>query len=70
MKSLMARFVRSSALTLALDLRLSRCSRDHGVSVSKPLDGFDTVVGVVIVDHGSRRTESNAMLEEFVELYK
>ncbi|MEM9416046.1 MAG: CbiX/SirB N-terminal domain-containing protein [Planctomycetota bacterium] len=26
-------------------------------------------LGVVIVDHGSRRAESNAMLEQFVELF-
>ena len=26
-------------------------------------------LGVVIVDHGSRRPEANAMLEEFVVLY-
>jgi len=30
----------------------------------------DGEVGVVIVDHGSRQSSSNAMLVEFVELYK
>lgn len=28
------------------------------------------VVGVVLVDHGSRRAESNAMLDEFAALYR
>jgi len=27
-------------------------------------------VGVIVVDHGSRKAESNAMLDEFVELFK
>ena len=30
----------------------------------------DDGVGVVIVDHGSRRPESNDMLHEFASLYK
>ena len=35
------------------------------------LDGTpEVVLGVVIVDHGSRRAESNAMLNEFAEIYR
>lgn len=33
------------------------------------LAGEGDVVGIVIVDHGSRRAESNTMLEKFVELF-
>lgn len=36
---------------------------------SSPAAGEDAT-GVVIVDHGSRRGEANAMLLEFVELYR
>jgi sirohydrochlorin ferrochelatase len=32
--------------------------------------GLDDVMGVVIVDHGSRRKASNDLLEEFVRMYK
>lgn len=33
-------------------------------------EGAGATVGIVVVDHGSRRTESNLMLDEFVELYR
>jgi hypothetical protein len=33
-------------------------------------DDDDPSVGIVIVDHGSRREASNQMLFEFVDLYK
>jgi hypothetical protein len=33
-------------------------------------DSAGTDVGVVVVDHGSKRAEANAMLEEFVRSYK
>lgn len=32
--------------------------------------GSDPVLGVVIVDHGSKRVEANAMLEEVVRMYR
>ncbi|KAG6541972.1 hypothetical protein Mapa_016609 [Marchantia paleacea] len=38
-----------------------------GTSVQSKLSDGD---GIVIVDHGSRRAQSNAMLHEFVKMYK
>ncbi len=41
--------------------------------MTEPLSSLDTgdldALGIVIVDHGSRRAESNAMLERFVDLF-
>ncbi|CAM6086652.1 unnamed protein product [Calypogeia fissa] len=42
-------------------------SEVRGASATSRLEDGD---GVVIVDHGSRRAQSNAMLHEFVKMYK
>lgn len=36
-----------------------------------PADGFDpATTGLIVVDHGSRRAESNTMFEEFVRAWR
>lgn len=52
--------------------RRSRCrARGRGGSSSwTRASAADDVMGVVIVDHGSRRKASNDLLEEFVRMYK
>ncbi|GFQ07940.1 sirohydrochlorin ferrochelatase [Phtheirospermum japonicum] len=41
-----------------------------GVASGNRLRGVDEGDGVIIVDHGSRRKESNLMLNEFVVMFK
>ncbi|KAJ7535314.1 hypothetical protein O6H91_12G027400 [Diphasiastrum complanatum] len=45
-----------------------RISAQNSLALSRSLMGEKD--GVVIVDHGSRRAQSNDMLREFVEIYK
>jgi len=42
----------------------------HSSTVAASADSEDAAVGVVIVDHGSKKKASNDMLSEFVEVYK
>jgi hypothetical protein len=39
-------------------------------TVAASADSDDAAVGVVIVDHGSKKKASNDMLFEFVDVYK
>ncbi len=39
------------------------------IQSSSPPEKTDTTTGIIIVDHGSRRAESNEMLERFVVRY-
>ncbi|GFP98944.1 cytochrome c oxidase subunit 5c [Phtheirospermum japonicum] len=43
---------------------------ENGGGFRKSLRGVDEGDGVIIVDHGSRRKESNLMLNEFVVMFK
>ncbi|XP_022843537.1 sirohydrochlorin ferrochelatase, chloroplastic [Olea europaea var. sylvestris] len=51
-----------------LPLRLCLATANGGVRVE--LNGIGDGDGVIIVDHGSRRQESNLMLNEFVEMFR
>ena len=44
-------------------VKISATSRNEG-------SGFREHDGVIIVDHGSRRQESNCMIDAFVDMYK
>ena len=51
--------------------RRQRCSSAASDSVATRSSGSSMeAVGVVIVDHGSKRTEANEMLEEFASMYR
>ena len=46
-------------------------STSHHADSGQPLPPDDRIhTGLVIVDHGSRRDESNRMLEDFVEMFR
>jgi hypothetical protein len=49
-------------------LRPKTCRRQCAATAAQ--QRTTDVVGVVVVDHGSRRKESNAMLDEFCKLYQ
>ena len=70
----------STTSACAENVHLSRHARLKSVRAASSSTGLDSllvhtedvtskVLGVVIVDHGSRRKESNEMLTEFGELY-
>jgi len=51
----------------------SRCARARKLALSAQGNGAqaaDPLEAVIIVDHGSRRDESNAMLYEFADIYR
>lgn len=63
-----------SRLSIASRGRSSRaCGRGRPLARTEALDaagGVGEKLGVVIVDHGSRRKASNELLEEFVRMYR
>lgn len=53
-----------------LPSRLCVASYANGGGFRKPVNGVVEGDGVIIVDHGSRRKESNLMLNEFVVMFR
>ena len=49
--------------------RMGKTESDQDARMS-PLAGADGCVGVVIVDHGSRRSQSNDMLPQVIQLFQ
>lgn len=60
--------LKTCKLPSAFTTAIPKAHRSNGVAASA--DSEDAAVGVVIVDHGSKKKASNDMLLEFVDVYK
>ena len=62
--------LRATAAAAAPTLRAAAAAAAGQPPLSSAGDDSQPLLGVVLVDHGSRKPEANAMLNEFAELYK